>query len=207
MEYFIPGFIFITIFQLLTSRKVSTYQIILSVVISYILKAVCSIGHNFILQDTIFTWDKRVIILSLLAILLSVFLVVITELKSVNRFLSHINHKSIHNDIWQDVIDYKNGTTLRLICNDAIYTGVLLIHEEKGNESWFILEDYIVEESINEYKAEDYPYPTRLAVNLKDVKRVELFYAKEIDNNNGLINKIRKRNKSKNTQNNNNNNE
>lgn len=50
------------------------------------------------------------------------------------------------------------------------------IHEEKGNESWFILEDYIIEENSVEYKAEDYPYPTRLAVNLKDVKRVELFY-------------------------------
>lgn len=157
------------------------------------MKAICSIGHNFILQDTVFSWDKRVIILSLLAILLSVFLVIITELKSVNRLLSYINHKSIHNDIWQDVIDYKNGTTLRLICDNAIYTGVLLIHEEKGNESWFILEDYIVEEDNTEYKAEDNPYPTRLAVNLKDVKRIELFYAKEIDNNNGLINNIRKR--------------
>lgn len=167
------------------------------------MKAICSIGHNFILQDTVFSWDKRVIILSLLATLLSVFLVIITELKSVNRLLSYINHKSIHNDIWQDVIDYKNGTTLRLICDNAIYTGVLLIHEEKGNESWFILEDYIVEEDNTEYKAGDNPYPTRLAVNLKDVKRIELFYAKEIDNNNGLINNIRKRIK-KNTQNNNN---
>ncbi len=175
--------------------------------ISYILKAICSIGHNFILQDTIFSWDKRVIILSLFATLLSVLLVVITELKSVNRFLSRINHKSIHNDIWQDVIDYKNGTTLRLICDNAIYIGVLFIHEEKGNESWFILEDYIIEENNVEYKAEDYPYPTRLAVNLKDVKRVELFYAKETDNNNGLINKMRKRFRKEKTQNNTDNNE
>lgn len=125
-----------------------------------------------------FSWDERAIILSFIAISLSIITVIITELKPVNKTLLKINHKSIHNDIWLDVVDYKKGTTLRIVCEDAIYIGVLYVHEEKGNESWFVLDDYIIEENNKENKAEDNEYPTRLAINIKDVKRIELFYPK-----------------------------
>lgn len=126
-----------------------------------------------------FSWDERVIILLAIAITLSVITVIITEFKPINRMLLNINHKSIHDDIWQDVIDYKKGTTLRIVCDDVVYIGVLLIHEEKGNESWFVLDDYIIEENNKEYRAEDNEYPTKLAIKINDVKRVEMFYPKE----------------------------
>lgn len=146
--------------------------------ISYILKAVCSICHEYILTDIIFSWNRRVIILSLLAIVLSVIMVFVAEIKYINKILLHINNKSIHDDIWQDVIDYKNGTTLRFICGNTIYMGILVGHEEKGNDSWFILEDFIVEDSDNYYKSEDMSCQARIAVNLKNVDRVELYYGK-----------------------------
>ena len=176
LEYFIPGFIFIRIFQLLTSRKDSSYQLIISVAISYILKAICSICHEYVLVDVTFSWSRRVIILSLFASFLSVIMVLFTEIKYINNILLHINNKSIHDDIWQDVIDYRNGTTLRFVCGDTIYTGVLVGHEEKGNDSWFILEDFIIDNPQNYYQAEDMTCYARIAVNLKNVDRVELYY-------------------------------
>ncbi len=94
----------------------------------------------------------------------------------MNKITLGINHKSTHDDIWQDIIDYKNGTTLRFICNDAIYTGILIEHEEKGNDSWFILENYIVEEDNTYYKSDEIGNNCRIAINLKNVKRVELYY-------------------------------
>jgi len=178
LEYFIPGFIFIRIFQLLTSRKDSSYQIILSVVISFFIRAVCSIGHNYICPDIVFSLNMRVIILSGAAVVSSLILTFITERRFVNKILLNINYKSIHDDIWHDIIDYKNGTTLRLICDDAEYIGRLSVHEEKGNNSWFVLEDFIVKEKGISYRAQNMPYSSRIAVNLKDVKRVELFYGK-----------------------------
>ncbi len=108
----------------------------------------------------------------------SIIVVFVTEIKCINKILLHINNKSLHDDIWQDVIDYRNGTTLRFICGNTIYTGVLVGHEEKGNDSWFILEDFIVEDNDNHYEAEDMPYRARIAVNLKNVDRVELYYGK-----------------------------
>lgn len=102
----------------------------------------------------------------------------VTEIKCVNKILLHINNKSIHDDIWQDVIDYKNGTTLRFICGKSIYIGVLVGHEEKGNDSWFILEDFTVEEDDGCYKAEDMQLFSRMAINIRNVDRVELYYGK-----------------------------
>lgn len=144
--------------------------------ISYILKAICSVCHDYIFIDITFSWSRRVLILSLFAVVLSILTVFITEIKYINKILLHINNKSIHDDIWQDVIDYKNGTTLRFTCGSTIYTGILVGHEEKGNNSWFILEDFIVEDNDNCYKAEDMSCQARIAVNLKNADRVELYY-------------------------------
>lgn len=112
----------------------------------------------------------------------------ISEIKFVNRILLHINNKSLHDDIWQDIIDYRNGTTLRFICGDTIYIGTLVIHEERGNDSWFVLDDYIVEEKNSKYKAEDMNFRSRIAINLRDVDRVELYYG---DKKESWISKIK----------------
>lgn len=150
-----------------------------SVIISYLLKAFFSYIHIYVMVNKKFVWSERVLILSVAAILLSVIFAIISELKFVNRLFLKINHKSIHDDIWQDVMDYKRGTTLRMICDDGIYTGILEGHEEKGNESWFILKEYSVEEEKYEYESKDIPWNSFLAVNLKNVKRIELLYGKE----------------------------
>lgn len=178
LEYFIPGFIFISVFQFFTSRKDSNYKIVDSVVVSYVIKALCSIGHQHILYRHSFTWGERVVILSLVAFLSSILFVLVSELHIVNEILLKINAKSAHDDIWHDVIDYKNGTSLRIVCDDTVYTGVLAGHEEKGNDSWFILDDYIVEENNLTYAAEDMKIRSKLALKLKDVKRIELYYGK-----------------------------
>lgn len=180
LEYFIPGFIFISVFQYFTSRNNSSYKVIGSVVISYLLKALCSIGHQYIMAQRVFTWGERVIVLTIFALLTSLFCVFISELHFVNKVFLIINHKSIHNDIWNDIIDYKNGTSLRIICNDAIYTGILVGHEEKGADSWFVIKDYIVEENGATYASESMEFKSKLAINLKNIKRVELFYGEPV---------------------------
>ena len=71
------------------------------------------------------------------------------------------------------------------MCNDGtIYCGKLRFHEEKGLDSWFVLEDYIIEEDDSSYGSEGISFPTKLAVNLKNVKRIELFYEKDKEQEN-----------------------
>ena len=49
--------------------------------------------------DVKFSWNSRVIILSVFAIVLSIIIVFVTEIKCVNKILLHINNKSIHDDL------------------------------------------------------------------------------------------------------------
>lgn len=111
-----------------------------------------------------------------MAFISSLFAIYVSERKLINKLSLFINHKLLHDDIWNDVIDYKNGTTLRIVCREAIYTGVLVGYEERDMDSWFILQDYIIEENHTVFNSEDVTYNSRLAISLKDVKRIELFY-------------------------------
>lgn len=65
-EYFIPGFIFVNVFQYFTSRKFGSYTIMGSVAISYLLKAACSWLHTLIFVNIDFGWSKRAMILCIL---------------------------------------------------------------------------------------------------------------------------------------------
>lgn len=157
-----------------------------------------ALSHVYIMKNKSFIWSERVIILASFAVISSIILAIISECKFVNRLFMKINYKSIHNDIWQDTIDYENGTTLKITCNDGVYTGILVAHEENGNDSWFVLEEYTVEEENSEYESNDIPYKCRLAINLKNVNRIELFYGETKDSKiNELFKKIQLRLKPK----------
>ncbi len=66
-------------------------------------------SHFFILKEKCFKWNER-------ALLIAVIFVIISERKWFNKLWIKINNKSIHSDVWQDIIDY-NGTTLRIVCD------------------------------------------------------------------------------------------
>lgn len=146
------------------------------IVISYIIKALCSGIHEVIFKDITFSWAVRVLLLVSVSVLLSIITIVIFETKFVKKWFKKINHKTTHDNIWLDIVDY-TGTSVHCVCNDnTSYYGVLTMHEENGTDSWFVLEDYIVEEEGEKYYSEEMSFPSKLALNLKNVKRIELYY-------------------------------
>lgn len=50
------------------------------------------------------------------------------------------------------------------------------MYEEHGKDSWFVLSDYIIEENGKAYDSGKSNFPCRIAINLSDAKRIELFY-------------------------------
>lgn len=171
-EYFVPGFLFLSSFCYLTSRKLPKNILIGSIAISYILKAVFSIFIK--LQN----WNTRAIILCTTALILSIICVKFTEGSKFNKYFRMINNKSTHDNMFSDVIDYKNGTTLRIMCNDYICTGKLLFHEEKGKDSWIVLTDYIIETESDEsdINSTDVSYPSIVMLRISDIKYIQLYY-------------------------------
>ena len=181
-EYLVPGFIFIILFQYFTSRKIKKYIIGVSIAISYFLRALCLLFIQIFFYFShieINDWYIRAILLCLVSVSLSLLCIKISESESFSNWFFKVNYKTQHDDIWSDIIDYKNGTTLRIYCTNRIYTGRLHLYEEKGKDSWLCLSDYLIEENGKTYDSEDMGYPAKLAIRFSDIEYIELFYKKE----------------------------
>lgn len=151
-----------------------------SVVCSYILKSLCAFVHCFIFKDISFGLKYRVLILSVVSIIVAIFCVIIYELPLTKNIFMTINNKSLHDDILADVINYRDGTTIRIVCDDAKYIGKLIGHEEKGKDSLYLLKDYIIEENDCTYDSKNVKQESIIAVNLEKANRIELYYNEHV---------------------------
>lgn len=181
-EYFAPGYLFLNVFYYLTSRKLPKNILVGSIAISYILKAVYLIFiNNRIGVEFLSYWSFRALILCLVSLSFSIICVLITENRKFNKFFMNINHKSLHNDVFSDIVDYKNGTTLRVRCEDCDYIGKLLCYEEKDKNSWIVLTNYIIQNDDDEFDSSNMLFPSAMMIKLSDIKRIELYYSKDND--------------------------
>lgn len=143
---------------------------------SYILKSLCVVSHNYIFKNISFDLSHRVLVLTLISVLIVIFFVFMYESTFIKKIFVLLNNKSLSENILSDVIDYKNGTTLRIVCDDAIYTGRLVGHEEKENDSLYLLNDYIIEENGKTYCSNKVKQRSIIAINISRAKRIELYY-------------------------------
>ena len=104
-----------------------------------------------------------------------------------------LNHKSIHEDIFDDIIDYNKKTILQVYIKNSsvMYIGTFKVREEKGSESYIALIDYAAMD-VNTRNVIFNPNKKNLnssvIINLRDVERIEVIYAKDSDLWNYLIN-------------------
>lgn len=163
-----------------TSKDMSEYSIkIWSVVISFIIvsivQTIVAIFAIFISQWLLFT------LCIIIAVVTGIMVAKIYEWKFFNKLIGKINHKSINKSLWIDILDYDLGTTIKVFLKekDILYIGELVEHEENGNESWLVLKNYLSCNPITEeifYNSITDNRITRVAINLRDINRIELFY-------------------------------
>ena len=143
LQYFVPGIVFIMIMRVFCLKKfAANYTIVLSCVISYLFVSLIETTNRLTVN-----WDslKEPIVISGIAILLAIISSVVAALmlKSewFKKFTLKFFHKTIYEDIWQDVFDFKKGTNLKLYMRDKDYyiMGHYRYNEEKGEESWMAL--------------------------------------------------------------------
>lgn len=114
-----------------------------------------------------------------------VFAVVITRLKQTRIAewaLLHLNHKSINDDIFDDIIDYDKQTMMcvYLKSSDVYYVGQFVFREEKGIDSWLCLSGYsTVSKDSNEevYNPERSDLKASVAIPFSNIERIEIFYS------------------------------
>lgn len=176
LQYFVSGFIFMTVFLFFTSKKYenNSFLTIICVIISYCITTALKANNPNINNNQLTGWSI------FFALLISILFSKFVNSKLFNKICMKVNHKSINDDIWKDIIDYKVGNILVLYSRDNrfIYTGVLLEHEEKENKSWFVLVDYTVEDTVSKTLRSTVGQKIKscITINLNDISRIEIFY-------------------------------
>lgn len=89
-------------------------------------------------------------------------------------------HKTPHNDIWHDVLDFDRGSNLKIYFKDS---GIGLIghhkvHEENGDDSWFAISapikfDINTDEIIDDRNMNN--ENIIVTFKLRDVKQIVVF--------------------------------
>ena len=174
LEYFIPGFVFLTLFNFFTSRKSEKYQLITSVVISYIIKSSLSILHTVMLTHVIFRTSEKVIILVINSIVTAILLSVVYKSKWLQHILIKIGNNTVHDNIWIDVLDQNDGSIVRVDLGDTVYFGVVELHDNDKNYPWFILKNCCIKKADQD-NLEEKPCGTRIAINILNAKSIEIY--------------------------------
>ena len=180
LQYFIPGFVSVQVFYFFASKKSNEVQskIIISAAVSYMLISITEIATANLdaIKDSVLM--KSGVAVSA-GIILAVLFALVFRSKCFTKLLVRFFNKTPNDDIWMDVLDFKQGSNLKIYekGKDYYITGHHFVNEEKGNESWFAVTAYS-KKTIQEDKIiEDYSGDEKaiFAVRLSDIDHMEIF--------------------------------
>lgn len=181
LQYYLPGLWTITVFKYFCSKEIQTEsQTILACVVSYVLLSFSDLLSNvrflrFIKNSVLGKSGISIILGTLLALLISsVFCA-----EWFSGVMVKLFHKTPNDNIWRDVLDLTHGSNLKLYIRDADY--YIIGHhrniEEKGNDSWIVLTEFIKyskndNQAIETHKGEE---KDMIAIRMSDVEYAEIF--------------------------------
>ena len=188
IEYVVPGYIFVALWLFFTSRSIKSesFHIVACVVISAGIKIVDRFIYHtipFLSKISLSQYWKQAILI-VTAIIFGILTAKITTARWFSRLCAWISHKSIHDSLFREIINY-DGCSLILKCHDGrTITGKLNSHEEKGTESLFALTDYVIEYPRNDqgviekYDSAEYGTETALIIKFSDIETFQVFNGK-----------------------------
>ncbi len=174
LQYFVSGYLFIILFVAVTTKKIdSSIRFIFSCIISFIWIA---------LINAIFTnidiWLIVIISCALSLIFAPVFGRIYISKWFCSILVKFFNQSSL-NSIWQKVINYENGTNLKVyLKNQPFYfIGHYDAHEKTENDPWFSVKGYIkydieTDDVISDYRGHEEIF---IVFNLSEVATIEVF--------------------------------
>lgn len=184
INLFLSGFIFMYVYNWFNNKKIDiSILTIWSLFISTLIKSFYSALHIFILSHVKFPDAIKIIIFSSTGLLFAILFTQLKKTKIFTRILYKVNNKSINDDIFDDIIDYDNRTMMNIYIksSDVYYTGRFSFREENGINSWISLIEYFcVDKRTNKklFDPEDGGLCSSVAINLKEVERIEIIYEK-----------------------------
>lgn len=182
LQYFVPGVVFIVIIRTFSLKNFArNYTIIFSCVISYLFISLVGTVNSLTINRDVF---REPIVVSGISILLALVTGVSVALLFNSEYFKEYTlkyfHKTLYDDIWQDVFDFKNGTNLKIYIKDRNYyiIGHYKFNEEKEENSWIALSAYsMYSKEQNELIEPSYSDNENVLITLrmKDIEHIEVF--------------------------------
>lgn len=188
LQYIIPGYLGIQLFAFISSKKVNQKTAIISgTILSYLLLSFWSLIRcidklKFTTQLVPDTPLVNSAIISIFCIILSVIFGIVFTRDKFKDFIIKFFNKTPHDSIWRDVLNFKEGSNLKVYLKDKPYyiIGRHHISEENGDDSWFSIKAYGKYDILT-----DEPYNNRLVyhddnnvcivVRLANIDYIEIF--------------------------------
>lgn len=183
LQYVIPGTLCVLLYEFILSKKYNVkYVLFFGCIISYVLLSFVSFINevffpNLLLNNVLVTS----FITTFLGLVLTFILGIICNSKIGNDIIVFFFGKNTYDNIWRDIIDYKQGSNLKIFLKNKNYyiIGHFNIIEEKEDESWLVLKGFAKYNVSNNKEIEDHledkPENPCIAIRVKDIDYFEVY--------------------------------
>ncbi len=180
VNMFFAGFVFVTIFNWLTSLKMELYLVgIWSLFVNAFIKASFATLHNYLLVEIDFDDNLKIVIYVITAILAAILLAKVYNSNWTRTNLSRLGKKTLGNNMFKDVIDFDKKTILLVYLKDSdyFYSGTFKYMDEHDADSYIALIDYSVfNKADNQLIRDNSGNKMSIVFCLHDIEHIELLY-------------------------------
>ena len=184
----LPGWIFLFLYRFCARRPHKTSVIALeNIISSYVLTLCYTSVSNYFFKTTSIV---PIVLLSFSAAI-GVLLGCIRVSSFVKEHVGEIFGIRLEESVWEGIADMQKGVYVRVFLEgeNLVYKGIYRRYYLSSGETWIQLQEYTVRQITNvSYEEENklpclYSYKSKanhlVAINTKDIKRIELLYDKD----------------------------
>lgn len=176
-----------SIYNCIRNKKIDfSLMAIWSLFISNMISLMCSVIHKVIFTNYIFDNTLKSFVYLIIGLFLPFVFYFIGNTKLFSVFLRTTTNKTVNQNIFDDIINYKNPSFIKinLKTSNITYIGSLKYIEENGKDSYISLENPCIinqdksdskSKETNKYEDKS-EYSSILVVNLQDIDRMEFIY-------------------------------
>lgn len=187
INLFLPGFIFMLVYGWMRNKKFDiSIFIICGLFISNTIVIFYTTVHKFLFPNYNFYEEFKSLVYIVSGLIFPFIAIYLTNTELFKIVLRKTNHKSMHSDIFDDMIDYNKKTMMQVYMKNSktLYIGTFKFREEKGTDSYIALIDYASLNSDTKktiFHPEKHNLVSSVVINLRDVERIEIIYDKDSD--------------------------